>query len=133
MRSRASVPKGSGFTATFGKVSAFDRQVCLLIDRQFFSHLENLVPQHTQRRSLFRELNERIRGISVGFAVTDESYDVFCECGRLDCDERVEVPTEIYERARGDGRLYVVRPGHEPAYADRVLAADAAYSVVVAN
>jgi hypothetical protein len=77
-------------------------------------------------------VNERIRRVCASFAVENESYGVFCECGRRDCVERLVVPTEIYERARDDARIYLVRPGHEEEYGDRVLDSHAAFSVVLA-
>ena len=77
-------------------------------------------------------MNERIRLVVAGFAVTSDRYELFCECGRLDCEERFEVPVEIYDHARRDARVYVVRPGHEYLQADRVLAANDAYSILVA-
>ena len=95
--------------------------------------MENLIPQDTQRRSLFREVNERIRGIAAGFAVAGESYDVFCECGRRDCVERLSVPAEVYDRIRGDARIYLVRPGHEELVEGHVLDSADAYSVVLAT
>jgi hypothetical protein len=94
--------------------------------------LENLVPKHTHRRSLFREVNNRIRGISAGFAVTDESYDVFCECGRRGCVERLAVPSDVYDRIRNDARVYLVRSGHESPLDGHVLSSTLAYSVVLA-
>jgi hypothetical protein len=78
-------------------------------------------------------VNERIRLVVAGFAVTSERYELFCECGRLDCEERFEVPVEIYDRACCDARVYVVRPGHEYLQADRVLAANDAYSIVFSS
>ena len=93
--------------------------------------METFIPQDNQRRSLFREVNEGIRGISAGFAVTGESYDVFCECGRRDCVERLAVPAEVYNRIRRDARIYLVRSGHEALLDGHVLNSTGAYSVVL--
>jgi predicted NBD/HSP70 family sugar kinase len=95
--------------------------------------METITPTDTQRRSLFREVNERIRGITESFAVADESYDVFCECGRRGCVERLAVPTAVYDRIRGDARIYLVRSGHEALLGGHVLDAADAYSVVLAT
>ena len=84
------------------------------------------------RRTLFREVNERICGVASGFAVLSDRYDLFCECGRADCVERLVVPADIYARARNDGRIYLVRPGHEFSQDDQVLDHRRAYSVVFA-
>ena len=48
-----------------------------------------------------------------GFAVADDSYEVFCECSRPGCVERLAVPAEVYDRIRSDARIYLVRSGHE--------------------
>ena len=95
--------------------------------------MDNGIPQHRQRRSLFREVNERIRGIAAGFSVGGESYDVFCECGRRDCVERLAVPVEVYDRIRRDARIYLVRSGHEELVDGHVLNSTGAYSIVLAT
>jgi diaminopimelate decarboxylase len=77
-------------------------------------------------------VNERIRGIAKGFAVSGESYDVFCECGRRDCVERLAVPTEVNDRIRGDARIYLVRSGHEALLDGHVLNSNGSYSLVLA-
>jgi hypothetical protein len=78
-------------------------------------------------------VNERIRGVAAGFTVVGESYDVFCECGRRDCVERLAVPTEVFDRIRGDARIYLVRSGHEDLLGGHVLNSTGAYSVVLAS
>ena len=78
-------------------------------------------------------MNERIRTIAAGFAVVGDSYDIFCECGRLGCVERLAVPSEIYERVRGDTHIYLVRSGHETSSDGHVLNSTGAYSVVFSS
>ena len=78
-------------------------------------------------------MNERIRGITESFAVVDESYDVFCECGRRGCVERLAVPAEVYDRIRNDARIYLVRSGHEALIEGQVLNSAGAYTVVLAT
>jgi hypothetical protein len=94
--------------------------------------MEDTTPHVRQRRSLFREVNERIRGIAKNFTVEDESYEVFCECGRPGCVERLAVPSDVYDRIRGDARIYLVRSGHE-VIGGCVLNSTGAYAVVVAT
>jgi hypothetical protein len=84
------------------------------------------------RRSLFREVNERIRGIAKNFAVADEAYEVFCECGRPGCIERLAVPADVYDRIRRDAHIYLVRSGHE-VVGGHVLKSTGAYAVVFAT
>jgi hypothetical protein len=59
-----------------------------------------------------------------------ESSEVYCECGSLDCVERVEVPRDLYERVRGDGTLFLVKAGHESADEERVTAIGGTYRVI---
>lgn len=83
-----------------------------------------------KKRLLLREVNERIREVNQGFAALTGSYEVFCECMRADCLERVEVPAATYEEARDGERRFVVRPGHEEPELERVLADCTTYRVV---
>jgi hypothetical protein len=109
-----------------------DRQVCLLARPTGLLGLDTTTPHDRQRRSLFREVNERIRGVAKNFTVADESYEVFCECGRPGCVERLAVPAEVYDRIRSDARVYLVRSGHE-VLGGHVLSSTAAYAVVLAT
>ena len=92
--------------------------------------MDDTTPPDGQRRNLFREVNERIRGVAEGFAVADESYEVFCECSRPGCVERLAVPAEVYDRIRRDSRIYLVRSGHE-LLGGHVLDSTSAYAVVL--
>jgi hypothetical protein len=75
-------------------------------------------------------VNERIREINAGLGSSPETAEVYCECGRLDCLERVDVPRGLYEHVRRDGAHFVVKPGHEPAGAERVAAEGDSYRVI---
>jgi hypothetical protein len=62
------------------------------------------------RRALRRSVNERIRSVSEGPG--SDTIDVFCECGRVRCAERVRIPITEFDETVGDtGRPIVVR-GH---------------------
>ncbi len=84
------------------------------------------------RRSLLREVNERIREVNGGFALlggTPDWVEVFCECGRTGCLERVRVPSGLYEEIRTLEGHFLVAPGHE--HEERIVADDRLYRVVV--
>ena len=83
-----------------------------------------------ERRSLLREVNERIRSLNAAFESVSARYDVFCECGSSDCLQRVEVPGHVYDDVRSDRHRFLVRPGHERPEHDRVLAEEWAYRVI---
>jgi hypothetical protein len=83
-----------------------------------------------EQRLLFREVNDRIRDVSVGFAIPVDSYEVLCECGRNGCLERIEVPIPMYDEIRGDRLRFLVRPGHELRELEDVVAEGGTYRVV---
>ena len=61
------------------------------------------------RRALRRSVNERIRSVSGGPG--SETIDVFCECGRVLCAERVRIPIDEFDEIVGAERP-VVAPAH---------------------
>jgi hypothetical protein len=118
--------ESSAFLATIGQTGLS------LIDRAVLSCDTKGSAIHTPhaRRSLFREVNERIREINAGLGSSADSSEVYCECGRLDCLERFEVPGDLYERVRRDGGLFFVKAGHEPAGEERFAAEGDTYRVI---
>jgi hypothetical protein len=83
---------------------------------------------HPQRRkaqneAVFREVNERIEVLHRQFGMADdEPLQIVCECDRVDCAERIDMPIEQYERDAvedvvdtGDGCLIVRKRAGEPA------------------
>jgi hypothetical protein len=75
-------------------------------------------------------VNERIARLNTSLAFGGGTYDIVCECSRVECAETLAVPATVFEDVRGDGRRFLVRPGHEEA--ERVVAAAPSYSVVAA-
>jgi hypothetical protein len=85
-------------------------------------------------RSLFREVNERIREVSVSFGPESVENEVLlCECGRPDCAERLEIPTEVYDVVRNDTLRFLVAPGHESSGQEHVVAGTPTYVVVTSR
>jgi hypothetical protein len=66
-----------------------------------------------ENEALFRVVNERIEALNLAFATLTETMDIVCECGNLDCAERVVLGVTDYERVRADATHFVVVPGHE--------------------
>jgi hypothetical protein len=81
-----------------------------------------------QNRSLFREVNERIREVNAAFGLGPSSYELVCECSHNDCMERLEIPGEVYEQVRVTADRYLVAAGHERA--DRVVVGADEYRVI---
>ncbi len=63
--------------------------------------------------SRFREINERLRGDLRSLPATDEPIDFVCECGRLDCAQRVRLTLDEYEAVRSGSLDFLVVPGHQ--------------------
>jgi len=65
-----------------------------------------------KRSVLIREVNARIREVSDRFGTPEGFYRLICECGREDCEERLEVPVAEYEDLRLRNEFLVCEP-HE--------------------
>lgn len=84
-----------------------------------------------RNEALFRVINDRIEGLNEAFAgLTDDLFEIVCECGVMDCLEQIEIPTHEYERVRADPTLFVVRPGHEDAVTESIVDVHGAYVIV---
>src|SRR5919201_2969212 len=87
-----------------------------------------------RNEALFREFNERVEDMAESFALHDEGDSLrigfVCECGNLDCLERLELTRSAYEEVRSDPRRFVVAPGHEDMSIARVVTREEGYLVV---
>ena len=63
--------------------------------------------------AVFRAVNERLAGLAEELAPHGERLDLVCECGHVDCAERIRVEAAIYEQVRSDSMRFVVVPGHQ--------------------
>lgn len=80
--------------------------------------------------AIFRQVNEQVRDLNRGFGVEETAMTVICECGDGSCTERLEIPTQEYERVRGDSRDYVIAKGHEIPDVESVITETESYDVV---
>jgi hypothetical protein len=80
--------------------------------------------------ALFREVNERIEGISQAMQAGPDELRILCECGDDSCVEQIDVSLPEYERVRSNSTLFFVRPGHEHADVEEVVEEQEAYHVV---
>jgi hypothetical protein len=67
----------------------------------------------TPNRTLFREVNERIRDVNETFSLSSGSYELVCECDACSCMTRVDVPRDVYETVRMSADRFLVIAGHE--------------------
>jgi hypothetical protein len=79
------------------------------VDRPVFTVIEATL----RKRTLFREVNERIRELSRRFGGAPSNYEFFCECTRADCLLRVELPGAAFDEIVADEERFVVAEGHE--------------------
>ena len=69
------------------------------------------------RQVLRRSVNERIRS-TVEWNEPD-SIDIFCECGRVRCSDRLQIAVDDFDEIVGTPGWFVVLPGHEDDGAER--------------
>jgi hypothetical protein len=69
------------------------------------------------RQALRRSVNERIRS-TIDWNES-ESIDVFCECGRVRCSDRLQLAIDEFDDVLATPGWYVVLPGHESERAER--------------
>jgi hypothetical protein len=74
-----------------------------------------------RNESLFRDVNERIK--STASNISPMFTEFMCECADDSCFEHVSLTSEEYSSVRRMGPIYfILRPGHESADIERVVA-----------
>jgi hypothetical protein len=63
--------------------------------------------------SRFREINERLREDLRALPDDEAPIDFVCECGKIDCAERVSMTVGEYETVRATSLDFFVVPGHD--------------------
>jgi tRNA pseudouridine-54 N-methylase len=80
--------------------------------------------------AVFREVNERLEELAGKFESETGRLDLICECGNSDCEERLRMRREDYERVRADALLFVLVPGHEQPDVEEIVEHNDGYDVV---
>lgn len=81
--------------------------------------------------AVFREVNERIEGISKLFRWGKrEPLDLVCECSNATCVRRIEMSQADYQALRSDETHFALYPGHADAEIEEVIASHAGYEIV---
>lgn len=62
--------------------------------------------------AVFRQVNDRLDELNRGFATITENVDLVCECGDLDCTDRIVMTSDEYEELRSDPTRFAVIPDH---------------------
>jgi hypothetical protein len=82
-----------------------------------------------KNESLFRTLNENIRGLASTLH-GGEPFEFICECSTSGCFERLSLTLGEYERIRADGTHFLLADGHEDIEIEQVIAHQPGYVVV---
>jgi len=83
-----------------------------------------------KNRTLFREVNERIRDLNEwpGWEINNDDW--ICECEDETCFERIQIALPVYERLRAHGNRFALKPGHENLEVEDVTHRHGQYVVV---
>jgi hypothetical protein len=75
--------------------------------------------------ALFRNVNERIWETDARFGAPGEEsgryLEFLCECGMLDCVEKIELTAPEYESVRAEPDHFALAPGHDDGSVESVL------------
>lgn len=84
-----------------------------------------------QNEALYRQVNERIEDLNETFAAnTDGVFTIVCECGDLECMERMAVPRVVYEQTRTNPVHFIVKPGHDAQDVEHVVESHGDYAIL---
>jgi hypothetical protein len=80
------------------------------------------------RQALRREVNKRVRGV----AEPDESgtIEVFCECGRVRCADRLRIVADTYDEVLAAEGRFVVTTRHDHDGTQRLISRHHGFLVV---
>ena len=73
----------------------------------------------------FRRINEGVRGEAEA-----ERLTFVCECGRLGCNQLIQLGRAEYEAVRSNPRRFAIVPGHELLEVEDVLERHEGYFVI---
>jgi hypothetical protein len=80
--------------------------------------------------ALFREVNERVKGIHDDFGASPGEADFVCECGSESCTAKITMTLDAYESVRADPTHFAIVPGHDVPEVEQVIERALGYVVV---
>jgi hypothetical protein len=83
-----------------------------------------------RNEDLFRKVNDQIEGVNEAFGTITGTMSILCECGTLDCIEQIGLTVDEYRDLRAEPTHFAVKPGHEIADVEHVVARREGYLVV---
>ena len=94
----------------------------------------SVIEQHKKRvvenEILFRDVNERLKGVSEGFGDVLPEFEIICECGNAVCTQRISLTLHEYEQLRAVGTHFAIRRGHESLDIETIVEDRGGYLVV---
>jgi hypothetical protein len=84
-----------------------------------------------KNEAVFREVNERLRGVNDAFGTFTDRMELVCECGDPSCAERITLAVAEYEELRAHGNRFVLVSGHaDPSDVEEVVAHGDGWEIV---
>jgi hypothetical protein len=80
--------------------------------------------------ALFREVNERLRGLNEAFGEVTNRMELVCECANPGCAERISMTVRQYEELRSEPEHFVIAPGHAAPDIEEVIATGEGWEIV---
>jgi hypothetical protein len=80
--------------------------------------------------ALFREVNERLRGLNESFGAVTNRMELVCECADPGCAERITMTVREYEQLRAEAEQFVIAPGHVAPDIEVVVATGEGWEIV---
>ena len=83
-----------------------------------------------RNEEIFRDVNERIEGVSQTVPATEPTMAFLCECDDLECRGKVAVTRAQYESVRAEPTHFIVLPDHVDPEVEHVVFSDDRFVVV---
>ena len=80
--------------------------------------------------ALFREVNERVRGLNEAFGEVTNRMELVCECADPGCAERITMTVQQYEELRAEPEQFVIAPAHVAPDIEHVVATGEGWEIV---
>ena len=81
--------------------------------------------------AIFREVNERIRGLAKLFKWGEpEPLDLVCECRNATCTKRIAISRDEYKAVRAVDTQFALYPGHADPEIEPGISSQKGYEVV---
>lgn len=83
-----------------------------------------------RNQAMYRQVNERIEELNEAFDEMSGEFVVVCECADPMCAEQIALSRDAYERTRANSAQFILRPGHQAADIEDLVATEGDYVIV---